>query len=70
MGKAHKRTRRGDQYETMAAGYQILRSPLAAAYGAAAEHYQESDSPLDPPGNSEGSGAGGVPNPEPDDGGD
>jgi hypothetical protein len=32
----------------MAAGYQLLRSPLADSYSAAAEHYQESDPPIDP----------------------
>jgi hypothetical protein len=48
MGKSRKHTKRGDHYETMAAGYQILRSPLADAYNAAAEHYRESDPPLDP----------------------
>ena len=49
MGKSRKHTKRGDHYETMAAGYQILRSPLADAYNAAAEHYRESDPPLDRP---------------------
>jgi hypothetical protein len=48
MTKSHKRTKRGDHYQTMAAGYQILRSPLADSYGAAAAHYRESDPPLDP----------------------
>jgi hypothetical protein len=49
MGKLRKRTQRGDQYQTMAAGFQILQSPLAGSYKAAAEHYRESDPPLDPP---------------------
>jgi hypothetical protein len=49
MGKSRKRTKRGDHYETMAAGYQILKSPLADSYSAAAEHYRERDPPLDPP---------------------
>jgi hypothetical protein len=48
MGTSRKHTKRGDQYQTMAAGYQILRSPLAGSYSAAAEHYRESDPPLDP----------------------
>jgi hypothetical protein len=48
MGKSRKRTKRGQHYQTMAAGYQILRSPLAASYDAAAEHYDESDLPHDP----------------------
>jgi hypothetical protein len=49
MGKSLKRTKRGDHYQTMAAGFQILKSPLAASYNAAAEHYRQSDPPLDPP---------------------
>jgi hypothetical protein len=48
MGKSRKRTTRGDQYQTMAAGYQLLQSPLAGSYRAAAEHYWESDPPLEP----------------------
>jgi hypothetical protein len=36
MGRSRKHTKRGDHYQTMAAGYQILRSPLADSYGAAA----------------------------------
>jgi hypothetical protein len=47
MGKSHKQTKRGHHYQTMAAGYRILRSPLAESYNAAAEHYHESD-PHDP----------------------
>lgn len=49
MGKLRKRTKRCDHYQTMAAGYQILKSPLADSYSAAAEHYRESDPPLDAP---------------------
>jgi hypothetical protein len=49
MAKSRKRTKRGDHYQTMAAGYQILRSPLAGSYSAAAEHYRDSDPALDPP---------------------
>jgi hypothetical protein len=67
MGKAGRRTKRGDQYETMAAGYRILQSPLASVYNAAAEHYRERDPPLDPPGDSEGSDAVAVPKPDSDD---
>jgi hypothetical protein len=47
MVKSRKQTKRGHHYQTMAAGYQILRSPLAGSYHAAAEHYRESD-PHDP----------------------
>jgi hypothetical protein len=48
MGKSGKRSKRGDHYQTMAAGYQMLRSPLADSYNAAAGHYHESDPPHDP----------------------
>jgi hypothetical protein len=47
MVKSRKQTKRCDHYQTMAAGYRILRSPLAGSYHAAAEHYRESD-PYDP----------------------
>jgi hypothetical protein len=46
--KSRKRTKRGNHYQTMAEGYQILRSPLADSYTAAAEHYQQTDPPFDP----------------------
>jgi hypothetical protein len=48
MGKSRKRTKRGEHYQAMAAGYQLLKSPLADSYHAAAEHYRETDPPLDP----------------------
>ncbi len=48
MGKSRKHTKRGDHYQAMAAGYQLLKSPLADSYHAAAEHYRESDPPLEP----------------------
>ena len=48
MEKSRKRTRRGDHYQAMAAGYQLLKSPLADSYNAAAEHYRDSDPPADP----------------------
>jgi hypothetical protein len=48
VGKARKQAKRSDQYQTMAAGYQILRSPLAGSYSAAAAHYRASEPPLDP----------------------
>ena len=53
LGKSRKRTKRGDHYQAMAAGYQMLKSPLAGSYSAAAEHYRESDPPVDAPGESE-----------------
>jgi hypothetical protein len=46
--KSRRHTKRGDHYQTMAEGYQILRSPLADSYNAAAEHYHETDPPFDP----------------------
>jgi len=46
--KVRKQVKRSDQYQTMAAGYQILRSPLADSYRAAAAHYRASEPPLDP----------------------
>jgi hypothetical protein len=46
--KSRKHTKRGNHYQTMAEGYQILRSPLADSYNAAAEHYRETDPPFDP----------------------
>jgi hypothetical protein len=48
VGK-RKHTKRGHHYETMAVGFQILKSPLAVTYSAAAEHYTENDPPLDLP---------------------
>ena len=47
MGKSHKHTKRSDHYRTMAQGFEMLRSPLAQAYNAAAEHYRKTDPPLD-----------------------
>jgi hypothetical protein len=48
VGKVRKQAKRSDQYQTMAAGYRILRSPLADSYHAAAAHYRASEPPLDP----------------------
>jgi hypothetical protein len=48
VGKARKQAKRSDQYQTMAAGYRILRSPLADTYHAAAAHYRASEPLLDP----------------------
>jgi hypothetical protein len=47
--KSRKRTFRGLQYQKMAEGYKLLRSPVADSYHAAAEHYREVDPPIDPP---------------------
>jgi hypothetical protein len=48
MGNSRKHTNRGEHYQAMAAGYQLLKSPLADSYHAAAAHYRETDPPLDP----------------------
>jgi hypothetical protein len=50
--KPGKRSRRGHQYESLAEGYKILKSPLAASYGSAAEHYHAADPPDEPSNNS------------------
>jgi hypothetical protein len=47
MNERRKRTKRGEEYLTIATGYHILRSPLADSYRAAAEHYRHSDPPAD-----------------------
>jgi hypothetical protein len=57
VGK-RKHTKRGHHYETMAVGFQILKSPLAVTYSAAAEHYTENDPPLDLPKGSDALAAG------------
>jgi hypothetical protein len=59
VAKSRKHTKRADHYRTMAEGYEILRSPLADSYNAAAEHYRESDPPVDLlPDSTDGSGPG------------
>ena len=49
MAKSHKRTYRELQYRKMATGYQLLKSPVADSYNAAAEHYKETDAAIDTP---------------------
>ena len=49
MVKSRKRTYRELQYRKMAEGYQLLKSPVADSYHAAAEHYKETDAPIDQP---------------------
>ena len=46
MKKTRKHTERGGKFQAIAAGYQVLKSPLADLYGAAAEHYHENDPPI------------------------
>jgi hypothetical protein len=43
MTKPRKRTRRGIQYETLAEGYKIMKSPLAETYEATAEQFEQTD---------------------------
>ena len=43
MKKTKKRTPRGEHYRTLAEGYKILKSPIAASLTAAAEHYDQRD---------------------------
>jgi hypothetical protein len=43
MKKPKKHTPRGDHYRTLAEGYKILKSPVAASLTAAAEHYDQRD---------------------------
>jgi hypothetical protein len=50
MGKLHRHAKLGDHYQAMAAGYRILRSPLADTYNAVARHYRENETSLDAPG--------------------
>ena len=45
-----KRPRRGHRYRALAYGYKILKSPVADSFKAAAEHYDQTDPPLDPVG--------------------
>jgi len=51
LAKSHKRTYRELQYRKMAAGYQVLKSPVADSYNAAAEHYKVTDAAIDAPSN-------------------
>jgi hypothetical protein len=48
MEKSRKHSTRGEHYQAMATGYQLLKSPLADSYHAAAAHYRETDPPLEP----------------------
>jgi hypothetical protein len=63
--KSHKHTKRGNHYQTMAEGYQILKSPLANSYNAAAAHYRETDPPFDPAAEANGDAPAGKPEPDP-----
>jgi len=47
MKKPRKRTRRGDHYRMLAEGYSILNPSLAESFRNAAEHYDNTDPPLD-----------------------
>jgi hypothetical protein len=47
MKKSRKRTRRGIEFDSLADGYKMLNSPLAQTYRATAEHFEETDPPID-----------------------
>jgi hypothetical protein len=49
MRKLRERPHRGHHYRQLAEGYRVLKSPLAETFSAAAEHYQESDPPVESP---------------------
>jgi hypothetical protein len=51
MTKPRKRTHRGLHLHNLAEGYRMLKSPLAASFHAAADHYNETDPAIDPPHN-------------------
>jgi hypothetical protein len=47
MKKKRAHTQRGVKYDALAKGYRILNSPLADTFSAAAEHFSETDAPID-----------------------
>ena len=47
MEKKRVRIQRGVKYDASARGYKILKSPLAESFNAAAEHFNETDPPID-----------------------
>jgi hypothetical protein len=47
MNKQRKRTRRGAHYRALAEGYAMLNSPIADSLHRAADHFDETDPPLD-----------------------
>ena len=47
MNKKRVHTQRGVKYDALAKGYKILKSPLAGSFSAAAEHFSETDAPID-----------------------
>jgi hypothetical protein len=49
MKKSRKRTLRGSQYRALAAGYAIMKSPVAGSFSQAADHYDETDPPAEAP---------------------
>jgi hypothetical protein len=40
-------TQRGAKYDAMAKGFKISKAPLAGSLSAAAEHFSETDPPID-----------------------
>jgi hypothetical protein len=49
MKKPRKRTRRGIKFDSLAEDYKILKSPLVETCRATAEHFDETDPPIDEP---------------------
>ena len=47
MTKRRKRTERGFHYRALAEGYKILNRSVAGSFQSAAEHYDQSDPPLE-----------------------
>jgi hypothetical protein len=47
MSRLRERPHRGSHYRQLADGYRALKSPLAEAFSAAAEHYQKSELPAE-----------------------
>jgi hypothetical protein len=47
MTKRRKRTERGSHYRALAEGYKVLNPTVADSFELAAEHYDQSDPPLE-----------------------
>ena len=47
MTKRRKRTERGLHYRALAEGYKVLKPTVAGSFERAAEHYDQSDPPLE-----------------------
>jgi hypothetical protein len=49
MKSPRKRTHRGLHYRALAEGSKLMNSPVAGSFEAAAEHFDQSDPPLEAP---------------------